>query len=130
VSGFEIDVVDIVATCPIHNPADARPQASHRAHAARLQCAVDRVALQISGVQLCAEPADCHDFGMGGGIVLHLSLVERNTGSLTFTDERTTYTLSAGSALSLASSLYAHPHKLNVLLAGHGDSFHYLIVHS
>jgi hypothetical protein len=67
---------------------------------------------------------------MGGGIVVHLALVKRNTGCLTFTDERSTYTLSAGSALSLASRLYRRPHKLNVLVAGHRDSFHYRIVHS
>jgi hypothetical protein len=73
---FEVHRVYLVAARAVDDAADAGPEASHGAHAAGLQRAVEGEALERIGLELGAKPADDDHFRVRCRVVAHLAFIE------------------------------------------------------
>jgi hypothetical protein len=124
VAGFEIYMVDVVPPRPINDPADASPQACHCAHSARLECAVNRVALQRCRHQVVAQPPNDDHLGMGSRIMPHLTFIESNRCRLAVANEHSTYAFASGSSPALSGSPNRQFHESHILFAGHLSSIY------
>jgi hypothetical protein len=102
VARFKIYVMHVIPPCSIDNSADARPKTSHRAHTARLERAVDCVALQRSGLQIFAQTPNDDHLRVGSRIMAHLSFIEADGCGATITDEHCNHAFAAGSPLTLS----------------------------
>ena len=116
---FEVHGMYVVAARAVDNAADAGPEAGHGAHAAWLQCAVERAALQRIGLELGAEPADDDHFRVRGWIVPHLALIEACAEGRAIFDQYCADFRTTGRLLAFACLLNRELHETEILLSGH-----------
>lgn len=75
VSRFEIHRMDILTASAEHNAPYFAPDRGHRAHAAGLERGIKRSSPQVCIADAGTRFADCHDFGMGSGIMQFVALI-------------------------------------------------------
>ena len=116
---FEVHRMYLVAARPVNNAADAGPEASHGAHAAWLQRAVESAAFERIGLELGAEPADDDHFRVRCRIVPHLALIEACAEGRAVLDQYRADFRTTRCLLAFACLLDSEPHETDILLSGH-----------
>jgi hypothetical protein len=118
---FEVHRVYLVAARAVDNAADAGPETGHGAHAAWLQCAVERAALERIGLELGAKPADDDHFRVRCWIVPHLALIEACGRGCAIFDQYCADFCATGCLLAFACLLNREAHETEILLSGHAN---------
>lgn len=102
---FEIDMMDVLSTGTEDDSADTRPKTRHGAHAARLQCAVEGISLQVRHLQPLAGSPDHNHLGMRCWIVPKISFIEADADNLAVSAGQNCPNLRSSRSLSTESGL-------------------------